>query len=394
MARSTPTARMVLTTPTSEAGSRGPALRRGHQRRRRTARAVHRRATRAARLGRSADDLRARLRHVEERAAAGRRQGQRRTGAPLSGDAAAQHRSSSAGSRNTVFDQRALAGRRAAVARQRGTGEPGAHPAHRAVPQASSTSSCSSATATTTRGTGARAVAAKAVLVPTAERDPAIGLAIFRAGAPRRARAHVQLVRGARAHPARERPRRARASSSASGSRYPGAHAALAVPEEVRRQAAVRDLHRPHRREQGLRGAVLALRAVHVSCTRTASISCSIGTECAADPETPANQAPRLPVGRGQVRRAGGRRRADHAVDVREPVDGRARGVGARQAGARQRPLRRAARPGRPKQRRSLLRDVRGVRRGAVPARGRRPARRRRSAGTAATSSAGTTRGR
>ena len=38
---------------------------------------------------------------------------------------------------------------------------------------------CSSATATTTPGTARRRVPAKAVLVPTAERDPAIGLSIF-----------------------------------------------------------------------------------------------------------------------------------------------------------------------------------------------------------------------
>ena len=56
--------------PISEAGGRGSALRRGHQRRRRTSRAIHRRTAGAARDGRSADDLRARLHHLEERAAA------------------------------------------------------------------------------------------------------------------------------------------------------------------------------------------------------------------------------------------------------------------------------------------------------------------------------------
>ncbi len=43
---------------------------------------------------------------------------------------------------------------------------------------------------------GARAVADRAVLVPTMERDPALGLALFRAGVPWRARHHVQLPRG------------------------------------------------------------------------------------------------------------------------------------------------------------------------------------------------------
>ena len=40
------------------------------------------------------------------------------------------------------------------------------------------------------------------------------------------------------------------------------AHAAVAVPEEVQHPAAVRDLHRPHRREQGLHRAVRVFRAL------------------------------------------------------------------------------------------------------------------------------------
>ena len=53
---------------------------------------------------------------------------------------------------------------------------------------------------------------------------------------------------------------------------------------------------------------------------------------------------------------------------LREPVDGRARGVGPGPAGAGQRPLRRAARPDDPQPRRALLRQLRRVRRGAVHA--------------------------
>jgi hypothetical protein len=82
------------------------------------------------------------------------------------------------------------------------------------------------------------------VLVPTAERDPAIGSAIFRA-VPRRARAHVQLVRGARADPARQR-RRAGVVVGV-GSRIPRSHAALALRKKLNaRGGQFCDLHRPH----------------------------------------------------------------------------------------------------------------------------------------------------
>src|SRR5262249_21526433 len=53
----------------------------------------------------------------------------------------------------------------------------------------------------------------------------------------------------------------------------------------------------------------------------------------------------------------------DHAVVLREPLDGGAGSVGARTAGAGQRPVRRAQRPVHPEQRRSLLRNVRRVQR-------------------------------
>ena len=196
----------------------------------------------------------------------------------------------------------------------------------------------------------------------------------FRAALPVGPRGDVQFVRGTRAHHGRQpargpgRGRRRRIGDSR-------AHAAVALPQEVQRQAPVRDLHRPHRREQGLRGALLVLRAVRGDASvRPRSRAGRV--EGAADPGAPEDPARRLPLRRGQVRRARGRRRADHAVAVRELVDGRARGVGARQARARQRPLRRAARPVGAQQRRAVLRDVRGIRRGAVHARGDGPDRR------------------
>ena len=52
---------------------------------------------------------------------------------------------------------------------------------------------------------GVRAVPQKAILVPTAERDGALGAVDLRIDLPRRPRAHVQLVRRARAHPDRLR---------------------------------------------------------------------------------------------------------------------------------------------------------------------------------------------
>ena len=62
-------------------------------------------------------------------------------------------------------------------------------------------SSSSSASGTTTRYHGIRAAAARAILVPTAERDRGDRPVDLRADVPRRARAHVQLVRGARDDP-------------------------------------------------------------------------------------------------------------------------------------------------------------------------------------------------
>ena len=86
----------------------------------------------------------------------------------------------------------------------------------------------------------------------------------------------------------------------------------------------------------------------------------------AADSRASADPPSRLPRRRRQVRRDGGRRRADHAVVLREPVDGGARSVGARPAGARQRQVRRAEGPVHSQQRRSLLRDAAGVHRNAA----------------------------
>ncbi len=91
-------------------------------------------------------------------------------------------------------------------------------------------------------------------------------------------------------------------------------------------------------------------------------------------PDAPSHPPSRVPLGPGQVRRARRGRPADHAVVLREPVDGRARGLGARPAGARQRPVRRAQGAVHPQQRRAVLRELRRVRRSALRARIERPA--------------------
>ena len=149
------------------------------QRRRGTPRALHRRASRASRRGRGPDHVRHRLRHLAQRAAGRRRAGQRRAGSPL------PRRSTNA--TRSVFGRRS-ATRLHAAALTSATSSTGSTPKDRRARRSSitsrgtpatTTSACSSAIATTTRIYGARAAADRAILVPTAERDAAIGLAIF-----------------------------------------------------------------------------------------------------------------------------------------------------------------------------------------------------------------------
>ncbi len=96
-----------------------------------------------------------------------------------------------------------------------------------------------------------------------------------------------------------------------------------------------------------------SLPALRARRSRAAWTSCSSAAPIMPVPAASADPSSRLPRRPGQVRRAGRGRPADHAVVLREPVDGRARGVGARPAGARQRPLRRAEGPVHPQQRRA-----------------------------------------
>ena len=81
-----------------------------------------------------------------------------------------------------------------------------------------------------------------------------------------------------------------------------------------------------------------------------------------ADPQAPSDPPPRVSPRRAEVRRYRGGRPADHALVLREPLDGRARSLGYRQAGARQRAMRRAEGPGDPERRGAVLRELRRVR--------------------------------
>ena len=110
-----------------------------------------------------------------------------------------------------------------------------------------------------------RALASKAVLVPTAERDAAVGLSIF-----------GPIFRGVRALMFNSHEERAMLQHAAGrdlpgvvvgiGSDVPERPAARPLPAEARHHGPVCDLRGAHRREQGLQGALRvlpALRAHH-----------------------------------------------------------------------------------------------------------------------------------
>ena len=288
--------------------------------------------------------------------------------------------------------QAALDRRRAAVAGQRGAGEPragalrrtgGARPRLRRPLQLSLLPRV--APGATDSGEGRHRADRR-----TRSGDRPLDL---RPGAPRRARPHVQLAGRARDDPGggeqrRRARRRRRRRLGRARSHRPGA-----VPPEVQDEAAVRDLHRPDRREQGLPGAVLPLPALR----GRVPAGPRPGPRRQRDhqrAEASAHPSPGLPRRSRQVRRARRRRSADHAVVLREPVDGGARGVGARPAGARERALRRAEGPVPPEQRRAVsTRATRSSSRRSTRS-SRTDRSTRGSAGTAGSSSSATTPGR
>ena len=344
-------------TTRSEARGRRPALRPGDQRRRRAARALHRRAPRAPRRGRGADDVRHRLRHLAERAAAGRRD---RSTASRSAGFRVKHERDPARVRPAV---------RARLRRSRTrspTSSTGSTPRDRRSPALVDYIAKHAAELRllhllqlpllprvprrARRGARARSWCRR----PSA--TPAIGLSIFQPvfrgvralmyNSPEE-RAMIQAVSGNQDVPVGRRrhrigraratrSRRASGRSSTSAGRSPSTSAGSTRTRAARScstssRPTLRDVRRP-------------------------AVARADRQLAAADPGASAHPASRLPRRRRQVRRDGGRRAADHAVVLREPVDGRARGVGARPAGAGQRQVRRAEGPVHPQQRRAVLR--------------------------------------
>ena len=245
----------------SEARRRRSALRPGDQRRRRTARPLHRRASRPPRGSRGADHVRHRLRDVAKRTASRRRNG---STACRSADFRVRHERetarSSAGAPSVVFNKPHSIADELELARRRRAGEPGARRLSSSDTLRSTTISSSSAIATTTRttGSGPRLSARCWSRRPNATR---------RSGSRSSGRSsaasgpHVQLARRAGDdqavagnHAGALGRRRHRLGSA-------GQPAAGPVPPEVRHPRAVRDLCRPHRREQGMQGAVRVLQA-------------------------------------------------------------------------------------------------------------------------------------
>ena len=304
----------------------------------------------AERLARHADGrgrhhLRARLRDVEERAAGRRRAGQRRPGAPVPRRARTRSarvrpalgRASST-SAHSVADELAWLD-------SEGPGEPGAGRLRRAGAPATSTSSSSSAIATTTPGTGRGGFAQKAIARADGRTRSGDRAGDLRPGVPRRARAHVQLARRAGDDPrGREQRRTCPGVVVGVGSDVPARTDAERFRQkfDIRRPFAIYigridenkgcdelfSFFQRYARDVSARprpGARSAARSSPSRSIRASIISASSTIEDKFDALAAVGPA-------------------DHAVVLREPVDGRARGVGARPAGARQRALRRARR--------------------------------------------------
>ena len=336
--RSTPDSDAGDPDPTSsEARGRRPALRPGDQRRRRAARALHRRASRAPRRGRGADDLRHRLRHLAERAA--RRASNGSTACRCAGSAVKHERDPLEFGRRSerVFEQPHSIADELDWLDAEGPSQPGARRLHREARRELRLSASSSAIATTTRITARARPASRAILVPTAERDSAIGLSIF-----------TPIFRGVRAlmynspeeramiQARRRQSGRARRSWSASARTCPP----NPQPARFRQKFNIRGPFAVYvgriDENKGCKELFEFFEA-YLRERRGPAVARAGRQLAAADSRASAHPPPRLPRRHRQVRRDGGRRAADHAVVLREPVDGGARGVGARQAGAGQR---------------------------------------------------------
>ncbi len=142
--------------------------------------------------------------------------------------------------------------------------------------------------------------------------------------------------------------------------------AARALPAEVQHPRAVCRLRRPHRREQGLQGAVRRLCSSIAETDATRLSLVLIGNSMLPIPQHPRIRHLGFLDDSDKFDAMAAAGPADHAVVLRKPVDGRARSLGAGPAGARQRPMRRSQRPIDPQQRRPVLREPRRVHRDAA----------------------------
>ena len=204
---------------------------------------------------------------------------------------------------------------------------------------------------------GARAVPAKAILVPTAERDSALGLGLY-----------PPIFRGVRAFMYNSFEERALIQGVSDNQSVPGVVVGVGseIPERsnagrFRQKFEMRDRFAIYvgRIDENKGCGELFDFFEHYSASLVDGMHLVlIGTPHIPDSEAPAHSPSRVPRGSGQVRRDGRRGAADHAVVSREPVDGRARSVGDGQARARQREVRRAAGPVHPQQRGPVLREL------------------------------------
>ena len=260
-------------TTSSEARGRRSALRPGDQRRRRASRALRRRASRASRRGRGPHDLRHRLRDVAQRAPAWR--GARST-ASRSGAFRVKHERDPERLRrrsDRVFEEQHSLADELAWLDAEGPDEPGARRLHRRARQAYDYCLFFSYRYYHAYH-GVRAAAPRAILVPTAERDAAIGLAIFRPvfrgvralmyNSPEE-RAMIQAVAGNQRRAGRRRRHRlGRAGRTRSRT----------IPAEVRHPRPVRGLRRADRREQGVQGALRVFSGRTCATSRASCRSC------------------------------------------------------------------------------------------------------------------------